>query len=253
MFKMGRSPRGDSNENQTQGQPQHHTQPQQHTQPQPFNPPSAQTAHTPAREDYERTPTHAPSAPSTPRAVTESEALARDLREGVVSGFVGSGTVVSGDAEFKGMLRIDGHFTGRIRSEKGSLIVSAGGTVDADIHVAVAKINGTVNGDIVAGQRIELGRSARVRGNIQTPALVVEEGAIFEGGCRMTQAKADGDKTTASVKPAETKAGSETKAASRPEPAAPRTPQPKPVAAQPAHQPAAQRAAVTTNVSKPTA
>ena len=253
MFKMGRSPRGDSNENQTQGQPQQHSQPQHQTQPQAFNPPAAPSAHTPAREDYERTPAPAPSAPSMPRAVTESEALARDLREGVVSGFVGGGTVVSGDAEFKGMLRVDGHFTGRIRSEKGSLIVSAGGKVDADIQVAAAKINGNVNGDIVASQRIELGRSARVHGNIQTPALVIEEGAIFEGGCRMTQAKAEGGKAAESVKPSEAKAASETKASSRPEPAAARTPQASPTTTQPAHQPAAQRAAVTANVSKPTA
>jgi cytoskeletal protein CcmA (bactofilin family) len=249
MFKMGRSPRGDSNDNQPQGQPQ------QHSQPQPFAPPAAQTPHAQTRDDYERPQAHAPerAAASTPRAVTESEALARDLREGVVSGFVGAGTVVSGDAEFKGMLRIDGHFTGRVRSEKGSLIVSAGGKVDANIEVAAAKINGTVNGDIVAGQRVELGRSARVRGNLQTPALVIEEGAIFEGGCRMTQAKAEGDKVPEAVKPAETKVASETKAASRPEAASAKAPQTRPVSTQPAHQPAAQRAAVTANASKPTA
>ena len=73
-----------------------------------------------------------------------------------------------------------------ITSEKGTLIVSAGGHVEANVAVATAKINGTVNGDIYATERIEFGRTARVRGNIQTPALVVEEGAVFEGGCRMT-------------------------------------------------------------------
>jgi cytoskeletal protein CcmA (bactofilin family) len=233
---MGRSPRGDY-DNQPQGQPQ------QHSQPQSFNPPATQT-----RDEYERPQAAAPErATSTPRAVTESEALARDLREGVVSGFVGAGTVVSGDAEFKGMLRVDGHFTGRIRSEKGSLIVSAGGKVDADIHVAAAKINGTVNGDITAGQRVELGRSARVHGNLQTPALVIEEGAIFEGGCRMLQTKAEAVKAAEAVKPVETKA------APRPESAATKAPQAKPAATQPTHQPAAQRAAVTSNASKPTA
>jgi cytoskeletal protein CcmA (bactofilin family) len=86
------------------------------------------------------------------------------------------------------MLRIDGRFTGRITSEKGTLIVSAGGRVDANLWVGTAKVNGVVNGDITASERIELGRSAQVRGQIQTPTLVVEQGAIFEGGCRMTQA-----------------------------------------------------------------
>jgi cytoskeletal protein CcmA (bactofilin family) len=44
-----------------------------------------------------------------------------------------------------------------------------------------------VAGDITASERVELGRTARVSGNIQTPALIVEDGAIFEGNCRMSQ------------------------------------------------------------------
>jgi cytoskeletal protein CcmA (bactofilin family) len=187
MLRMGRSPKVDSNE----------VQPHNVRQTQPPQPAQTQTSHaaqTPAAQTFEPSvrpaPTAAHAAPSAPRAVTESEALARDLRDGVVSGFVGSGTVVSGDAEFKGMLRIDGRFTGRVRSEKGSLIVSAGGMVDANIEVATAKINGAVNGDIIATERIEFGRAARVRGNIQTPALVIEEGAIFDGNCLMQRPEA---------------------------------------------------------------
>jgi cytoskeletal protein CcmA (bactofilin family) len=189
----------------------------------------------------------AAATPSTPRAVTESEALARDLREGVVSGFIGAGTVVSGDAEFKGMLRIDGHFTGRVRSEKGSLIVSAGGVVEANVEVASAKINGTVNGDITATGRIEFGRSARVRGNIQTPALIIEEGAVFEGGCRMQpQPKPEPARTPKAEAPRPVTANAAT--------------QPKPTAAMPAQtQPspavngAARAAAIKTSSPEPTA
>jgi cytoskeletal protein CcmA (bactofilin family) len=189
---MGRSPKVESEEPKPAqpAQPPAQARTAPHAQaPAPSREPQARaaTTQTPAAPAAA-----APASPSEPRAVTESEALARDLREGVVSGFVGAGTVVSGDAEFKGMLRIDGRFTGRVRSEKGSLIVSAGGVVEANVEVASAKINGTVNGDITATSRLEFGRSARVRGNIQTPALVVEEGAIFEGGCRMTPPKADG-------------------------------------------------------------
>ncbi|MDX6385834.1 MAG: Polymer-forming cytoskeletal, partial [Blastocatellia bacterium] len=46
-----------------------------------------------------------------------------------------------------------------------------------------------VNGDIIAGQRIELGRAAKLSGNIQTPSLVIEQGAVFEGSCKMVQMK----------------------------------------------------------------
>lgn len=127
---------------------------------------------------------------SSSRAMTESESLARDIKEGTLSGFVGGGTVLTGEATFKAMMRVDGHLSGRISSSSGTLIVGANGKVDANIEVAVAMIHGTINGDIVATQRLELGRAAKVNGNIQTPSLVIEQGAIFEGSCRMVQATA---------------------------------------------------------------
>ena len=50
-------------------------------------------------------------------------------------------------------------------------------------------IHGVVNGDIIASQRIELGRAAKLSGNIQTPSLVIEQGAVFEGSSKMVQMK----------------------------------------------------------------
>ncbi|PYS51108.1 MAG: hypothetical protein DMF68_05340 [Acidobacteria bacterium] len=128
------------------------------------------------------------------RAVTESESLARDIKEGLLSGFVGNGTSLTGEANFKGMLRVDGHLSGQVKSEGGTLIVGNNGQVDADIEVAVATIHGTVNGDITASQRLDLGRAAKVNGNIQTPSLVIEQGAVFEGSCKMIQLKAAAEK-----------------------------------------------------------
>ena len=121
------------------------------------------------------------------REMTESETLARDIKEGTLSGFVGGGTVVTGEANFKAMMRVDGHLSGRVSSSSGTLIVGANGKVDANIEVAVAVIHGTINGDIIATQRLELGRAAKVNGNIQTPSLIIEQGAIFEGTCKMVQ------------------------------------------------------------------
>lgn len=143
------------------------------------------------------TPYQTPEAPveraalpnTVTRAVSESEALARDIKEGTLAGYVGNGTSLTGEANFRGMLRIDGHLTGRIASQDGTLLVGTQGRVDADIEVAVATINGTVNGDIIATERLEMGRAAQVKGNIQTPSLMIEQGAVFEGSCRMMQLK----------------------------------------------------------------
>lgn len=191
MLRMGKNPKVDhadsDNTMDTKAnaqQPQHYAetratpqynaaapyQSQQSAEPQPYRPAATEQ-------------------PSTPRAVTESESLARDIKEGTLSGFVGNGTVLTGEATFKAMLRVDGHLSGRISSESGTLIVGNNGQVDADIQVAVAVIHGTINGDIIASQRLELGRAARVNGNIQTPSLVIEQGAVFEGTCRMAQLK----------------------------------------------------------------
>lgn len=122
-------------------------------------------------------------------AVSESEAIGRDIKEGRLSGFVGYGTVLTGETTFQSMLRIDGHLTGRVTSENGTLIVGSSGRVDANIMVLAAAINGTVNGDIIALEKVELGRTARVMGNIQTPRLVIEDGATFEGSCAMMKAQ----------------------------------------------------------------
>ncbi len=115
--------------------------------------------------------------------------MARDIKEGRLSGYVGNGTVLTGETNFQALLRVDGHLTGRITSEDGTLIVGSTGRVDANIVVAAAVIGGMVNGDIVATEKLELGRSARVVGNIQTPRLLIEDGAVFEGGCIMLKAK----------------------------------------------------------------
>lgn len=83
------------------------------------------------------------------------------------------------------MLRIDGNFSGNVSSPDGTLIVSAGAKLtEANINVAVAKINGTVEGDIHVSKELVLGRTASVTGRVLAPALIVEEGARFNGTCR---------------------------------------------------------------------
>ena len=136
-------------------------------------------------------------------AMTESETLARDIKEGTLSGFVGGGTVLTGEANFKAMMRVDGHLSGRVSSSSGTLIVGTNGKVDANIEVAIAVIQGTINGDIIATQRLELGRAAKVHGNIQTPSLIIEQGAIFEGSCKMVQMTAAVDKSKKDIKKAD--------------------------------------------------
>jgi cytoskeletal protein CcmA (bactofilin family) len=122
-------------------------------------------------------------------AISESDSMARDIKEGRLSGFVGHGTTLTGETVFHAMLRVDGHLIGTVASESGTLIIGTNGQVDANISVAAAMINGSVNGDVVATEKLQLGRTARVIGNIQSPRLIIEEGAILEGSCSMLKAR----------------------------------------------------------------
>lgn len=133
------------------------------------------------------------------RPATDSENIARDIKDGKLSGFVGHGTSLTGDTSFQMMLRVDGHLTGTVSSDGGTLIVGNNGKLDANVSVGVAQINGTVNGDVTASERIQLGRTAKVVGNIATPKLVIEDGAIFEGGCTMQKAREAQDKASTSA------------------------------------------------------
>ena len=142
----------------------------------------------------ETLPRPSTEAPPTPKALTESETIAREIKDGTLSGFIASGTLITGEASFKSLLRIDGRFSGRINSATGTLIVGSGGQVDANVEVSIATIHGVVNGDVIAGQRIELGRAGKLNGNIQTPSLMIEQGGIFEGSCKMVQQKAATEK-----------------------------------------------------------
>ena len=69
----------------------------------------------------------------------------------------------------------------------------------------MAVVHGVVNGDIIAAQRLELGRAAKVNGNIQTPSLVIEQGAVFEGSCKMLKMSAALDKSRDEKRAQETK------------------------------------------------
>lgn len=97
---------------------------------------------------------------------------------------------LAGEITFEEMVRVNGHIAGTVFSKTGTLIIDSGATVDAHIDVAVAVIGGTVRGDIVARQKIELGPCATIYGNIWTRSIAIKDGAFFDGVCTMI---ADGE------------------------------------------------------------
>ena len=107
---------------------------------------------------------------------------------GELNGFLDRGSSFTGDLEFEDTMRIDGRFNGKITS-KNELIVGETAVIDGDVHVGRIAISGTVKGKVKADQKIEIHRSGKVYADLDTPALIIEEGAVFQGICALGESK----------------------------------------------------------------
>lgn len=97
---------------------------------------------------------------------------------------VGSKTKVSGDVEFSGGFHVDGYIKGNINAEPDSdsvLSISEHGTVEGSVSVPHVILNGTVKGDVKARERVELGATARVIGNVFYNLIEMAIGAEING------------------------------------------------------------------------
>ena len=101
-----------------------------------------------------------------------------------ITTILGKGSAFDGKLTFEGAVRIDGEFSGEIRTQ-GTLIVGETAEVKAQINAARIVIEGVVRGDITASEAIEIHAPARVYGNLATPALEIQRGSVFEGNCQM--------------------------------------------------------------------
>jgi cytoskeletal protein CcmA (bactofilin family) len=111
----------------------------------------------------------------------------REILDSKIAGLIDQGTELKGDLTFKGAFRIEGHFKGTINSDS-LLIIGERGKVEADVKVGQVVINGEIRGNVQASERVEIHSKGRVYGTIQTPKLVVEEGAYLEANCQTLEA-----------------------------------------------------------------
>jgi cytoskeletal protein CcmA (bactofilin family) len=116
---------------------------------------------------------------------------------GEVSAYFGKGSKISGKLNFEGTVRVDGRVDGEIHA-KDTLVIGDSAEVMAEIHATSIVVRGVVRGDIHATRKVEIRAPGKLYGNISSPAVVIEEGVIFEGSCTMENL---GAKTQAQVKP----------------------------------------------------
>jgi cytoskeletal protein CcmA (bactofilin family) len=112
-----------------------------------------------------------------------------------LSAYIDEASEIEGKYTFSGTVMLNGKFTGEITSND-TLIIGEKGVVNASIRAGVVLVNGEVRGNILGGERVELRGAARVYGDVEAPVVVVEEGVLFEGHCRMTKTRPDDQPAT---------------------------------------------------------
>ena len=103
---------------------------------------------------------------------------------GVIQTLIGDGTRVKGDIRFDGGCHIDGVVHGNIIADRDSeafLSISVEGLVDGSVRVPTIILNGKVQGDVYATERVELGATAKVFGNVHYELLEMAAGAEING------------------------------------------------------------------------
>ncbi len=115
---------------------------------------------------------------------------------GNLTAFIDQGSEFEGKLSFRDTVRIDGTFSGEISSDN-TLIVGESGQIHATIQSVCVVISGLVEGDVQASEQIMLHKTAVVNGNLDAPAIMMEEGAQLNGMVRM-----GGASSKAKTKPA---------------------------------------------------
>jgi len=98
---------------------------------------------------------------------------------------INKGTVVEGEVQVDGTIRIYGQLNGTVRSD-GKVIIAESGHLSGDLYAEQADVSGTVEG-VIEATRLDLRSTATVEGNVIVEKFTTETGAIFMGECKMPQ------------------------------------------------------------------
>ena len=124
------------------------------------------------------------------------ELTSAPVSTGDLNALLGRGSEFEGKLTFEGTVRIDGKFNGTIVTND-VLVIGEGAKVAAEINCGTVIVHGEINGNVKAKNAVELHHPARMKGNIETPSLMIEKGVNFEGQCKM-----DGADRAAPAEPA---------------------------------------------------
>jgi len=115
-----------------------------------------------------------------------------------IDSLIGAGTMIEGNVNFTGGLRVDGEIKGNVIAtgeQPSTLVVSEQARIEGEIHVSHLVVNGAINGPVHSAEFLELQARSRVKGDVHYNTLEMHLGAVVEGRMVHTASAADGGKT----------------------------------------------------------
>jgi cytoskeletal protein CcmA (bactofilin family) len=109
-----------------------------------------------------------------------------------VTAWIGRALRIEGRIVSEENLTLDGYIEGTIEVGNHNLTIGSGATVKADLTARTIAVAGTVNGSLTAAERIDLRGTATVFGDITTPRLVMDDGAVVKGKVQAGKKKSEG-------------------------------------------------------------
>jgi cytoskeletal protein CcmA (bactofilin family) len=143
-----------------------------------------------------------PAAPAA--ASSDGYAASSSAPRGAIAS-IGASISIQGELRGEEDLVVEGKFKGTVQLKKNTLTIGAKGSIDAEVYAHTILVDGTVNGDLYASERISIRKTARITGNIFAPRISLEDGARFRGTIDMdteNEAFRKAFGTAAAVKPA---------------------------------------------------
>jgi cytoskeletal protein CcmA (bactofilin family) len=98
--------------------------------------------------------------------------------------FLGKNCRFEGKMTFEGLFRLDGKVEGEI-FRSGTLIMSETAFIKGKVEVDALILNGMVEGEVNAKERVEIHSKGKLYGTVFTPTLVIQDSGILEGNCKM--------------------------------------------------------------------
>jgi len=123
---------------------------------------------------------------------TKSESQQERMHDKVDT-IIGAGTLFVGEIHVKGTLRIDGRVEGKMICS-GDIVVGESGVIEAELRARSIKLAGILKGNTYASGILEIVSTGKLYGDLEVGKLVINDGAVFQGQCKMQNTETSANK-----------------------------------------------------------